>query len=140
MGMMPQRIPNVDDCYEDVDSLFDRLSERGWHVDFVDSGQEVLRSIKTVPSDLILSDWEMPEMSGHELMERLSENPELREIPFLLLHYEWPDGMWSRSTRNGRTADCHLCKPINVEEVTSLHRPHIETGKGRGPEIRTMTG
>ena len=45
--------------------------------------------IKLIQSDtsisLIITDWDMPEMSGFDLLKKVRENPRLRTVPFLIL-------------------------------------------------------
>jgi two-component system chemotaxis response regulator CheY len=50
-----------------------------------DNGVTALEVLRSVPVDLVLSDINMPEMNGSELMERISENPELRRIPVIVV-------------------------------------------------------
>ena len=35
--------------------------------------------------DLILCDWEMPGMKGDELFKQLRENPDWKDIPFIMV-------------------------------------------------------
>lgn len=49
------------------------------------NGVEALDYLENNPVDLIVSDWEMPEMDGLELLRTVKENPKLQKIPFLIL-------------------------------------------------------
>ena len=49
--------------------------------------------------DLILCDWEMPEMSGLELLQWMRQQPQYEKTPFICLLYTSPsprDGLLSR--------------------------------------------
>lgn len=77
-------------------------------------------------------------MTGHKLMAQLYEHPEYEEIPVLLIHYEWPGGMWSHPTRNGRTAIAHLLKPIPIRDlirfISRIFRAQDEQAIETSPE------
>jgi two-component system, chemotaxis family, chemotaxis protein CheY len=65
-----------------VDSLkqmgFDRI------VEAVD-GVEAFKYLQRRKVDLVISDWEMPNMDGVELFEKLKSDPIYADIPFILL-------------------------------------------------------
>lgn len=48
-------------------------------------GQDALDKLKQSPCELIISDWAMPQMSGLEFHSALRNNPELQNVPFLLI-------------------------------------------------------
>lgn len=52
------------------------------------SGEEALLFLKKVIPDLILLDVTMPDMSGYDVMERMKEDGQLREIPVIFLTAE----------------------------------------------------
>ena len=51
--------------------------------------QKVLDSVKNgIPFQFIISDWNMPEMSGLELLKALKANKDVANIPFLMVTAE----------------------------------------------------
>jgi len=48
-------------------------------------GQDALEKLKQPPCELIISDWTMQKMSGLEFHSALRNNPELQNVPFLLI-------------------------------------------------------
>ena len=50
-----------------------------------DSGKAVLRALKKEKYDLILCDWNMPDMSGMEILKKIRSNDELKDIPFIMV-------------------------------------------------------
>jgi len=61
------------------------LSDDGYEVRTSSSGREGLALAEISPPDLVIMDWQMPVMSGPEILERLKASPRLREIPVLLM-------------------------------------------------------
>lgn len=49
------------------------------------NGEEAFQMISTRPFNLIISDWNMPKMSGRELLEKMKENERTKNIPFIML-------------------------------------------------------
>jgi PAS domain S-box-containing protein len=61
------------------------LEEQGYAVNHAASGMKALELLDGRKPDLIISDIVMPEMDGFELARAIKLNPELREIPVILL-------------------------------------------------------
>ena len=55
---------------------------------FACNGLEALKIIREVPVDLIVSDWNMPVMTGVEMLEQIREDPALRDIPVVMVTAE----------------------------------------------------
>ena len=51
-------------------------------------GAEALRYLKSQPFDIVLSDWNMPVMSGIELLKTMRADPQLSALPFVLITAE----------------------------------------------------
>lgn len=61
------------------------LEEMGIQVDVAANGAEALQKIGQGRPDLIILDLIMPVMTGEELIQELQGNPELIDIPIVLL-------------------------------------------------------
>lgn len=61
------------------------LKKAGYETVKASSGAECLNAVKEQKPDLILLDLLMPEMNGFEVIERLRESEEGRDIPVILL-------------------------------------------------------
>jgi CheY-like chemotaxis protein len=61
------------------------LEERGFTVECACNGVEALESLARVRPQLIVTDLQMPKMSGSELIASLKENPETAEIPIIIV-------------------------------------------------------
>ena len=61
------------------------ILETDYSVAVAASGKQAFRSISNKKPDLILLDYEMPEMNGKEVMETLLEDNDLKDIPIVFL-------------------------------------------------------
>lgn len=55
------------------------------NVTLADDGANALELLQDEPFELIICDWEMPNMSGLELLIETRKNEKLKDIPFLML-------------------------------------------------------
>jgi signal transduction histidine kinase len=65
--------------------------------------------------DLILTDFNMPKMTGQELLRRLRQEPTLEDVPVIVLTGHEDDQLRVDLLRNG--AQDFLVKPFSVEEL-----------------------
>lgn len=49
------------------------------------NGEEAWRLIQAQSFDLVLCDWNMPKMSGRELLERVRQEPTYALLPFIMI-------------------------------------------------------
>ncbi len=82
---MGARILLVDDEPDLVQALSVRLSAAGYVCDAAGNGREALERIAQHRPDLIILDLLMPEVSGYEVCRRLKADPQLAEIPLIVL-------------------------------------------------------
>ncbi len=75
----------VEDSPTQAEELKYLLAEGGYAVTVARNGQQALASIRAHPPTLILSDVVMPEMDGFELCRRIKSQPEIKDIPVILL-------------------------------------------------------
>ena len=61
------------------------LEERGFAVEAATNGVEALQILDRVHPDLIVTDMQMPKMSGSELITALKKNPETANIPIIIV-------------------------------------------------------
>ncbi|HEX9158578.1 MAG TPA: response regulator, partial [Syntrophales bacterium] len=50
-----------------------------------EDGAAALKLLKSQPVDFVISDWNMPNMSGLELLKAVRADDELKELPFLMV-------------------------------------------------------
>ena len=75
----------VDDTPENLQVLSNTLSQQGYKIRCVVTGQMGIRAARSASPDLILLDIRMPEMNGYEVCEQLKSDPQTAEIPVIFL-------------------------------------------------------
>lgn len=65
------------------------------------NGQEALAIIHSNDIDIILSDWNMPEMTGFELLQEVKNDELLQHIPFILVTAETSQENITSALRSG---------------------------------------
>lgn len=75
----------VEDTLTQAMLLQHQLERGGIRTKVARSGVKALETLKETRPGLVLSDINMPEMSGYELCRAIKENPETEDLPFVLL-------------------------------------------------------
>ncbi|HKJ38440.1 MAG TPA: response regulator, partial [Anaerolineales bacterium] len=75
----------VDDEFSGRQTLESVLEGDGYNLVMAESGMEALEKVKTVQPDVILLDVMMPGMTGFEVCQRIRNDPEVAEIPIIVL-------------------------------------------------------
>ena len=58
------------------------------NINEADDGKSALKELKKEKFDLVLCDWNMPEMSGIELLKNVREDAQLSDTPFVMVTAE----------------------------------------------------
>ena len=107
------RVLLVDDETEFVTTLAERLSLRGFTVDFATRATDALALVDQHPYDLAILDMKMPVTSGLELKALLTEKAPLLKFIFLTGHGSEKDR--AEALRLGAFA--YLNKPVEMENL-----------------------
>ncbi|MFW6147556.1 MAG: chemotaxis response regulator CheY [Thermodesulfobacteriota bacterium] len=81
-----------------------------------DTGKTALAELKKQPFDLILCDWNMPEMSGLELLENLRSDEDLKDIPFVMVTAEAKKENIIEAVKAG--VNSYIVKPFTAETIS----------------------
>ena len=79
------RLLIADDSDRNREMLCHQLERQGYSVTAVASGRDTLRLLRSRPFDLVLLDVLMPEMDGFAALESIKADPQLREIPVIMI-------------------------------------------------------
>lgn len=75
----------IDDDINIKSLLEYNLKKAGYKVFSVDNGRSALEHIDNFLPELILTDLDMPEMSGYKLIEKMNTNNKTRDIPIIII-------------------------------------------------------
>jgi putative two-component system response regulator len=109
------RVMVVDDDPEIRKLLQKLLTPAGYTVEEVDSGSSALERIRSDPPDLVLLDLQLPDLSGHNVLEEIRHDPATRLLPVVMLTGYATREEKIRATREG--VSDFLAKPFSVEEL-----------------------
>ena len=87
------------------------LEERGYTVECATNGVEALEIFSRVQPVLIVTDMQMPKMSGSELITALKSKPETTEIPIIIVA-----SRASGFEESEKRANFAIYKDIDIEE------------------------
>ena len=105
----------VDDSLTIRTIVKDALEKSGFNVTTAENGKDALEKIQANPPDLILSDIDMPEMSGIELCNNVRIDPKLKAIPFVIMSVN--DNRATMRQLLERGVSAYLVKPFNMEQM-----------------------
>ena len=83
--MLAGRALVVDDSRAIREAMTSMLGSEGWIVDVAEDGGRALQMARQVHYDLLVTDLEMPELSGFDLIARLRDDDRLRTTPVLVI-------------------------------------------------------
>ena len=94
----------------------------------VATGFEALRALPRQSFDLIVTDINMPDINGLELVSFVKRNPAYREIPLVIVSTEGSERDRDKGLQLG--ADAYVVKPFDPEELREIARSLLA---GRDP-------
>ena len=104
------------------------LTERGFKVESATNGLEALEILARVRPDLVVTDMQMPKMSGSELITALKKNPDTANIPIIIVA-----GRASGFDENEKRADFAIYKDIDIQCQLGKALDAV-MGKGQGAD------
>jgi two-component system response regulator VicR len=85
MAIDQMRVVCIEDEPEMIDLVRLILGRKGFEVIGADGGIEGLEKVRTEKPDLVLLDLMMPDMDGWEVYQQIKADPELRDIPVVVV-------------------------------------------------------
>lgn len=108
----------VDDSLSIRELLTSVLRKAGFNVTSADNGRSGLETAQSSNYDLVITDINMPEMDGLELLTRLRALPEYSFKPILILTTEFSQEMKQKGRDAGATG--WLVKPFDPEKLVGV--------------------
>jgi adenylate cyclase len=121
LGSLPasrERILVVDDSPAQRHYVADCLARQGFEVATADNGKIALDKAQAIRPALVVSDYEMPVMTGFELVHALRRDPELRQIPVIMLTAR--DSKRDMAQMRAAGASAYLVKPFSQDKCIAL--------------------
>lgn len=85
MNVIQKKILIVDDLQDNLQIMLNCLFEGGYHnILCATRGKDAIEIARTEIPDLILQDWDMPEISGLEVIRELKQHKDTRNIPVII--------------------------------------------------------
>ena len=115
------RVLIVDDLKTIRNILSEILKKIGLNqLDQCSDGKQALMMLETAlkqnkPYGLIVCDWNMPELTGIELLSKKNENPQLKDTPFLMVTIESEREYVLKAIAMG--VDDFVVKPFNEQTI-----------------------
>jgi DNA-binding response OmpR family regulator len=115
----------VDDSPAQRHYVADCLARQGFRIASAENGREGLaRATELLPA-LVISDYEMPEMTGFELVHELKRNPRTRNIPIIMLTAR--DSRRDMAQMRAAGASSYLVKPFAQDKcIATVERTLAE--------------
>jgi two-component system chemotaxis response regulator CheY len=90
------------------------------------NGFEALKALPQQEIDIILTDINMPDINGLELLSFLKTHPDYRNIPVIIISTEKSEADRKRGMDLG--ADDYLTKPFHPQDLQSMIRKLLKMG------------
>jgi len=103
------------------------LKSGGFDVCIASTGADGLQLAEEQNYDLILSDIDLPDISGFEICRRVKQNPKLRSVPIILMSGWLAEENEARALKLG--AVDYLSKPFPATIVLSRVSAHVRRAK-----------
>lgn len=87
------------------------LEKANYEVVAAEDGLAAMQKALSEEFDLVVADAVMPNLTGHDLCRMLRQNPQTKEIPFILL-----SGLEQNKTSENGLADDYLVKGANLKD------------------------
>ncbi len=91
------------------------LEKEGYKVNFSETGEEGIQSIKKNVPDLVILDWMLPDFSGIEVCKQIKKINKIKNIPVLMLTAKSEEEDKVRGFESG--VDDYVTKPFSYKEI-----------------------
>lgn len=115
---MAKKILSVDDSASVRQMVAFALETAGYQVSQAADGREALAALKAAPVDLIVTDLNMPNLNGIDLIKEVRAMPGLKFLPIILLTTESEESKKQEGKAAGATG--WLVKPFKQDQLLAV--------------------
>lgn len=115
--MSKAKILLVEDSRSQAKVTKDFLEKSGYEVDWVADGKSAIMKVRTQPVDIVLLDYVLPDINGHEVCRWLKLNEHTKGIPIIMITTR--SGTKNKVSSLEAGADDCLPKPYNEIELNA---------------------
>ncbi|MFQ5455660.1 MAG: response regulator [Nitrospirota bacterium] len=115
---MSKRIMTVDDSPSLRQMVSFSLKQAGYDVVEAVDGTDALSKLNGSPVNMVITDMNMPNMNGIELIKSLRANPAYKFIPIIMLTTEFTDSKKDEGKKAGATG--WIIKPFKSEQLLAV--------------------
>ncbi|MBU2546835.1 MAG: response regulator [Proteobacteria bacterium] len=110
------RILVVDDFATMRRMIKNILKQLGYtHIEEADNGQAAWSLLETREIDLVISDWNMPTMTGLELLKAVRSDERFKDLPFIMVTAEGQQENVIEAAQN--KVSQYVVKPFNADTI-----------------------
>lgn len=113
----------VDDSPMNIQILGLFIKNAGYKLLFATDGTNALKILKKESINLVICDIRMPGMDGFELIKKINQDKDLKDIPVILLSADCDENDLEMGKELG--AVDFLTKPYHKEDIISCINKHI---------------
>lgn len=113
--MKKYRIVLVDDDRDTLDIITYNLLTEGYEVKAFSNAVDALKYVTAENTELVITDWMLPEMDGLDLCRNLKHNPGTQDIPVVMLTGRADEIDVVTALEVG--AEDYIAKPIRIREM-----------------------
>ena len=117
----------VEDNALNIKLFCDLLNAHGHQTEPVTDSREALEAARTFKPDLVITDIQLPHVSGIELMQQLRADEELKDVPIMAVTAYAAAGDDERFRAAG--AQAYVSKPISVMRFAETVDQLLEGGR-----------
>ncbi len=112
------RILVVDDAPMIRRILKNLLKEMGFsNIEEAEDGMVALQKLRQQPFDFVITDWNMPNLTGIELVQEIRKDPNLKDLPVMMVTAEAKKENIILALKSG--VNNYIVKPFTPENVKS---------------------
>ena len=102
-----------------------KLTKAGYEVIIAINGDKGIKKIKEIMPDLILLDITMPVMDGYEVMEQMSKEDDIKNIPLVVISNSGEPIEIERIKKSGIVKDWIVKINFDIDEVLAMIKKYI---------------